>query len=176
MLSLLLLWGGFSSRVQAEKASARSVFTGPVVSVSDGDTLDVLVNNKARRIRLYGIDTPEKKQDFGAKAKQFASSLAFGKTVTVEVVSRDRRWKRDVGIVTLPDGRVLNHEMVRHGYAWWYAAYAPNDRTLKSLEEEARRKKLQVWSRPDAIAPWTFREKQRLDRRQKREQKAALSE
>lgn len=58
-------------------------FTGKVVGVFDNDTIDVLRSGRAERMRLRGIDCPERRQDFGAKAKQFTSDLAFGRRVTV---------------------------------------------------------------------------------------------
>jgi endonuclease YncB( thermonuclease family) len=65
-------------------------FTGKVVSVTDGDTIQVMHNGRAKKIRLWGIDTPEKKQAFGTKAKQLTSDLAFGEVVAVEVKDTDR--------------------------------------------------------------------------------------
>ena len=92
-------------------------FTGRVVGVADGDTITVMHNGKGKRIRLHGIDCPEKRQAFGNRAKQFTSKLVFGKTITVQVADRDR-YGRTVGEVLLPDGRSLNHELVRAGLAW----------------------------------------------------------
>ena len=114
-------------------------FTGRVVGVSDGDTITVLHNGKGERIRLHGIDCPEKRQAFGNRAKQFTSKLVFGTTVTVQVVDRDR-YGRTVGVVLLPDGRSLNHELVRAGLAWWYRKYS-DDQSLGDLEAEAREAK-----------------------------------
>ncbi len=79
-------------------------FTGKVVGVADGDTITVLHKGKGERIRLRGIDCPEKRQAFGNRAKQFASKLVFGTSVTVQVLDRDR-YGRTVGMVLLPDGR-----------------------------------------------------------------------
>jgi len=108
-------------------------FTGRVVGVSDGDTIAVLHNGKGERIRLHGIDCPEKRQAFGKRAKQLTSNLVFGKTVTVQFVDRDR-YGRTVGVVLLPDGRSLNHELVRAGLAWMYRRYT-TDQSLSDLEE-----------------------------------------
>jgi endonuclease YncB( thermonuclease family) len=95
-------------------------FTGRVVGVSDGDTLTVLLDGRTPvKVRLYGIDAAETGQDFGSRAKQAASDLAFGKTVTVRPRDTDR-YGRTVAEVILPDGRSLNREMVRQGMAWWY--------------------------------------------------------
>jgi endonuclease YncB( thermonuclease family) len=139
-----------------QRAWRTETFVGPVVGVSDGDTIKVLVNKRMRKVRLYGVDTPEKKQAYGMKAKQFTSSLVFGKQVSVTAVDKDR-YGRTVGIVTLDDGRVLNRELVRAGFAWWYSQYAPHDRDLQELERQARREKKELWSDPHAIAPWNFR-------------------
>ena len=104
-------------------------FAGKVVGVSEGDTMTVLRDQTQVRIRLYGIDCPETGQDFGSRAKQFTADLAFGKVVTV--VPRDRdRYGRIVANVVLPDGRVLNDELVKAGLAWWYWQHAQNIGTL----------------------------------------------
>ena len=96
-----------------------AAFTGQVVGVIDGDTIDVLHNGQAERIRLNGIDCPEKKQARGKKAKQFTPTLAYGKEVTVQVLRKDRHG-RTVGDVVLTDGTNLSRELVKAGLAWWY--------------------------------------------------------
>lgn len=108
-------------------------FSGKVVGVTDGDTITVLHDGKAEKIRLHGIDCPEKDQPFGTKAKKFTSTLAFGQVVTVQAKDIDR-YGRTIGIVILPDGRSLNNEIVKAGFAWWYKQYAPNDVALKGGE------------------------------------------
>ncbi len=130
-------------------------FTGRVVGVTDGDTITVLHNGKGERIRLHGIGCPEKRQAFGNRAKQFTSTLVFGTTVTVQVVDRDR-YGRTVGEVLLPDGRSLNHELVRAGLAWMYRRYT-NDQNLSDLEEEARVARRGLWADPHAVPPWEWR-------------------
>ena len=131
-------------------------FTGKVVGVADGDTITVLHDGKGERIRLHGIDCPEKRQAFGNRAKQFTSTLVFGKGVTVQVLDRDR-YGRTVGVVLLPDGRSLNHELVKAGFAWWYWRYTPDDETLAQLEREARGAKRGLWADPHAVPPWEWR-------------------
>ncbi len=118
-------------------------FTYKIVGVSDGDTIAVLHNGKGERVRLHGIDCPEKRQAFGKRAKQLTSNLVFGKTVTVQVVDRDR-YGRTVGVVLLPDGRSLNHELVRAGLAWMYRRYT-NEQSLSDLEEEAQAARRGLW-------------------------------
>ena len=110
---------------------------GKVVGVSDGDTISVMREGRAVKVRLAGIDCPEKGQPFGTRAERFTSDLAFGKEVTVGVKTTDR-YGRIVGEVILLDDTSLNKELVYVGLAWWYRKYAPNDRTLKALETGAR--------------------------------------
>src|SRR5215831_14542475 len=86
-------------------------FTGRVVGISDGDTIRVLHEGRAERVRLWGIDAPESGQPWGTRAKQFTGNLAFGKTVTVHVRDVDR-YRRTVGEIILPDRRNLNQELV----------------------------------------------------------------
>ena len=135
-------------------------YTGRVVGVTDGDTITVLVNKDEHKVRLQGIDAPERKQDFGTKAKQFASDLVFDKDVRVEVVDRDR-YGRDVGIVHLADGRILNQELVKAGMAWWYEEYAPKDDTLNALQTAAKRDRRGLWRDADPVPPWEFRKRKR---------------
>ncbi len=130
-------------------------FTCRVVGVADGDTITVLHSGKAERIRLHGIDCPEKRQAFGKRAKQFTSSLVFAKTVTVQALDRDR-YGRTVGEVLLPDGRSLNHELVRAGLAWMYRRYT-NDQSLSDLEEEARVARRGLWADAEPVPPWKWR-------------------
>jgi micrococcal nuclease len=74
------------------------------------------------------------------------------------VSSRDvDRYGLSVADVTLPDGRLLNREMVRRGMAWWYRKYAPNNRKLANVEAEAKTARLGLWSRSHPVAPWDWR-------------------
>jgi micrococcal nuclease len=123
------------------------------VGISDGDTLSVLRKGKAVKVRLHGVDTPEKAQAFGTRAQQFTGELVFQHEVTVIVRDTDR-YGRLVGEVLLPDGRSLNQELVRAGMAWWYLPYAPKDTTLAQLETEARAAKRGLWAEAHPIPPW----------------------
>jgi endonuclease YncB( thermonuclease family) len=104
---------------------------------------------------LHGIDAPEKGQAFGQRAKQFTSSLAFGKTVVVRVRGRDR-YGRAIGDVFLPDDRNLSQEVVRAGYAWRYRKYSA-DQGLAVLEAEARTTRRGLWADPHPQPPWEWR-------------------
>lgn len=138
------------------KGGKLSELSGKVVGVSDGDTVDILIAGRAVRIRLFGIDCPEKRQPFGAAAKKFTSSLVFGREVTVRVHDTDR-YGRTVGEVVLSDGRSLNRELVQAGLAWWYRRYAPDEPELEKLEAEARAARKGLWGDKVPIKPWEFR-------------------
>ena len=130
-------------------------FTGRVVGISDGDTISVLHDGKAEKIRLNGIDCPEKQQPFGQRAKQFTSKLAFGKDVTVKTFSHDK-YGRTIGDVILPDDSTLNQALIKAGLAWWYEKYS-KDLILRDLQEQARLAKRGLWVYPDPIPPWEWR-------------------
>ena len=135
-------------------------FAGQVVGVLDGDTLEVLNGHHTERIRLSGIDCPEKGQAYGQKAKQAASALVFGKNVTVETHGHDK-YKRTLADVLLPDDTNVNHELVKEGWCWWYRKYAPGDVELERLEIEAREAKKGLWQDSAFIPPWVYRKAKR---------------
>ena len=91
--------------------------SGTVVSVLDGDTLEVFHHDRSERIRLHGIDCPEKGQAFGNRAKEAASALVFGKEVMLHTRGKDK-YKRTVADVLLPDGTNLNQRLVQDGWCW----------------------------------------------------------
>jgi micrococcal nuclease len=111
---------------------------GRVIDVSEGDMITVLIDRSPMKVRLYGIDCPEGAQPFGTAAKHFTSEVALGRTVTVVPIAKDRHG-RTVADVFLPDNRLLNHELVKAGFAWWFRRYALEDETLKQLEADARK-------------------------------------
>src|SRR5437879_1202181 len=92
-----------------------ATFSGRVIGIADGDTIRVMHNGVAERVRLWGIDCPEGHQAFGTRAKQFTSRRAFGTNVTVIVKDVDR-YGRTVAVITLRDGKNLNRELVRAGF------------------------------------------------------------
>jgi len=130
-------------------------FSGKVVGVSDGDTIKVMRSGREVKIRLEGIDCPEKRQAFGQKAKAFTSDLVFNEVVSVKVKETDR-YGRLVAEVFLEDGRSLNRELVKAGLAWWYRQYS-KDETLGELETAARENRVGLWQDKAPMAPWAFR-------------------
>jgi endonuclease YncB( thermonuclease family) len=137
--------------------SLASAWSGNVVGVTDGDNITVLHEGRQEQIRLWGIDCPEKGQDFGTKAKQETSTLVFGKFVEVEPVTIDR-YGRTVAFVRFGD-TLVNEEMIRQGLALLYTRYCdrPICKEWKVLEAEAREKKRGLGSDPRAIPPGEFR-------------------
>ena len=133
-------------------------FSGSVVGVLDGDTIEVLHNQHPERIRLSGIDCPEKSQAYGQKAKQAISALVFGKEVTLQTFGKDK-YGRTIADVLLSDGTNVNHSLVKYGWCWWYQKYAPRNTTLESLEGEAREAKRGLWADPYPVPPWEWRKR-----------------
>ncbi|RMH96313.1 thermonuclease family protein [Stutzerimonas nitrititolerans] len=141
-----------------------------VIGVADGDTLTCLTADKRQeRIRLRGIDAPERKQSFGERSRQNLSNLAYGKTATIHWTKRDH-WKRIIGSVwvdpadcpgcghTLDAGRA----QLANGMAWWYERYAKEqpqeERHAYEFEQaEARARSVGLWRDPQPIPPWDWR-------------------
>jgi endonuclease YncB( thermonuclease family) len=136
--------------------SFSQTITGKVTAITDGDTFKLLdQDSRLHIIRIANIDCPERKQPFSTRAKQFAADAIFGKTIEVEVLSKDR-YGRLIGMVFYNDSLTLNHELVKQGYAWHYVKYS-KDTILQSLEDRARLKKTGLWQDPNSIPPWEWR-------------------
>lgn len=134
--------------------------TGRVVAIADGDTITVLdAGNQQHKIRLAGIDAPEKKQPFGERSRQSLAALVFGKTVSVEWRKKHR--ERLIGKVMV-NGLDANLEQINAGMAWWYEKYrkvqSEHDQYLYSAHEAgAKAKGIGLWRDPDPVAPWDWR-------------------
>ena len=146
LLSLLLLsLSLFSAEIK-----------GKVVAVTDGDTITVLdeMDKGNFKIRLDKIDAPEKNQAFGNKAKQFLSSLIFGKQVSIRYKAVDR-YGRILGVIYC-DGAEINLVMVQNGYAWHYSYYDKTPAYIQA-EKQARADKKGLWADPNPVNPYKFR-------------------
>ena len=136
-------------------------FQGKVVGISDGDTVTVLDSAKGQhRIRLGGIDAPEKAQPFGQKSKENLSRLVFGKLVVVETGKIDR-YGRAIGKISI-DGVDANLEQIKAGMAWHYKQYSNEQSAIDRLayaraEERARQVKVGLWKETAVVAPWDWR-------------------
>ncbi|MBN2341105.1 MAG: thermonuclease family protein [Deltaproteobacteria bacterium] len=162
-LFFALLTGLFlivSNQANGRNKSEKS-FEATVQRVLDGDTIIVQQNTRAERItiRLADIDCPEKDQPFGAEATAFTKSFTMNRTVTIRVRATDR-YHRTVADVLLQDGTSVNGALLAAGLAWWYRDYS-TDKTLESLEQDAREKKRGLWSIEDPIPPWVHRRNKR---------------
>jgi endonuclease YncB( thermonuclease family) len=145
--------GAPANSANSESKSAEARFSATVVKVSDGDTLTVLVGGKREiRVRLDGIDCPELRQAYGTKAKQYASARVYGKNVTVIAHGEDD-YGRTIGTVFIEDSS-LNEELVALGLAW---AYVYHSTEYVSLEKDARRRRIGLWSDDNPTPPWEFR-------------------
>jgi len=136
---------------------------GKVVGVSDGDTITLIDSTNAQhKIRLIGIDAPEKAQAFGQVSKKSLSDLVFSKEVEISWEKRDR-YQRILGKVLL-DGQDICLEQVKRGMAWHYKQYqrdqSQEDRSKYDLaEKNARERKLGLWAEDSPIEPSQFRHK-----------------
>lgn len=137
-----------------------------VVGVSDGDTLTALdEENKQHKVRLHGIDAPEIAQPFGAKSREALGRLTVKKTATLHLRGRDR-YGRDLARVEV-DGKDVNVELVKEGFAWHYTRY-DNSPELASAEREAREAKHGLWADKDPVPPWEWRANEREQKAAKR--------
>ncbi len=138
----------------ASRASKGEILRGKVVYITDGDTLTLQVNKTQYKIRLLGIDAPEDGQPFSAQSKKALSDKIFQKTVQVTTYGQDI-YGNTLGIVNI-DGKNVNLELVKEGYAWHYAAYSAS-KTLANAEDEARKAKIGLWADENPISPWQWR-------------------
>lgn len=142
-------------------------YVGRVVRVADGDTITVLDQGHTQhKVRLAGIDAPEKRQPFGQASRQHLASLVADRTVTVETTKRDR-YRREVGKVVV-DGRDVNLVQLDAGMAWHYKKYAyeqPFDdrQAYASAEEAARQARRGLWLDTNPTPPWDYRQQNRRD-------------
>nr|DAX43407.1 MAG TPA: nuclease-like protein [Caudoviricetes sp.] len=125
-----------------------------VIKISDGDTITVLSGKEQTKVRLYGIDAPEKKQDYGQKSRQFLASLIAGQVVEIEPKGKDG-YKRSLGIIQYK-GQDINAQMVLNGYAWAYVKYS---KIYVDHEKLAREKKLGFWQSSNPTPPWEWRKR-----------------
>lgn len=141
------------------------VFSGRVVGVTDGDTIKVLTaDRREERIRLSGIDAPEKAQPYGQVSKKHLSDQVFGQTVTVEWDKRDR-YDRIVGRI-LVGGTDANLGQITAGLAWHYKKYedeqpAAERRVYADAEVRARDAGIGLWRDRDPTPPWDWRKQKR---------------
>jgi endonuclease YncB( thermonuclease family) len=135
-----------------------------VVEIVDDTLLDG--TNQQHKIRLAGIDSPEKAQDFGQRAKTTLSDLAFDQVATAECRKRDR-YQREICVVKVA-GKDVGLEQIRAGMAWWYRQYISEQTVLERADYEqaeagANAGRLGLWSGKNPTPPWAWRRGVRLE-------------
>ena len=139
-------------------ASTQSELSGKVIKIVDGDTYDILLDNHTtKRIRMEGIDTPERGMAFYKVAKAYLATLCFGQTVRIVPTNTDRNG-RAIAKTFLANGKELGLLMIQAGYAWHFKKYS-SDAKLASAEIEARNKRSGLWVDDSPVAPWDWRKK-----------------
>jgi len=151
IITLISLFHIFYTQLYADK------LTGKVVSVTDGDTIKILTKNKTLyKIRLNGIDAPERSQAFGKKSKANLSKLVSGRIADIQYKKKDR-YGRILGTVYV-DNYDMNLRQIEDGYAWVYRRYCKRADYYKA-EEYAQSKKLGLWYDKYSIPPWEYRKR-----------------
>lgn len=129
---------------------------GRVVRVADGDTISLLdARNKQHKVRLYGIDSPERDQPYGKAAGRQLRKLVADRQVQVVIKDEDN-YGRVVGHVFYDD-RSVNLTMIESGYAWWYQYHAPERSDFRDGQRDAQSRKLGLWQDADPTPPWEWR-------------------
>lgn len=158
VLSLTLIFASFASA---------DVISGRVVGVADGDTITILDGtNTQHKIRLNGIDAPEKSQAFGNVSKRSLSEMVINQQVDVDWLKEDR-YGRKVGKVLL-NNEDVNLKQIKRGLAWYFKKYksdvAQEDRiTYVQAQQEAEENKTGLWVDPNPIPPWDFRKQKKSE-------------
>ncbi len=134
---------------------------GKLINIDDGDSFTILDQNKVQyKIRLNAIDCPEKGQEFSKKAKDFTYQFCAGKTIVAELLDIDK-YGRHIANITV-NGKSLNEALLTNGLAWHYKKYNSEER-LAVLENNARSKRINIWSLTNPMAPWIFRHRGELE-------------
>lgn len=145
IFSCLFILGAFSAQAQ----------TCWVVGITDGDTFRCIMPDKRNvKVRLLFIDAPEKKQNFGRKAKQALRHWIYKQQVTLQTAGYDK-YHRLLATVFNRQGQNINLKMVENGWAW---AYRPNTKAIYlRAEQRARQLKRGLWRASYAVEPRRFR-------------------
>lgn len=151
----LLLFNGFEAGDKSIESNTTQ--TGLVIKIIDGDTFDLLTKNKQTiRVRMNGIDCPERKQDFYKAAKDALANYIFKKQVRLIMMGHDRN-KRTIAMVYCNEVNI-NLAMIQNGYAWHYKKYS-RDTVFAKAEHQARMAKKGLWKINQPVPPWEFRKK-----------------
>jgi endonuclease YncB( thermonuclease family) len=144
----------------ASMAASAGTLIGSVIGITDGDTLTLLVDRQAYKVRIASIDAPEKRQAWGEKSKSNLRRLAFNHEAVAECPKVDR-WGRQICKVTV-NTVDIGLEQIKHGMAWWYRKYAKEQSAdgqsaYESSELMAKMRRLGLWADTNPVPPWDFR-------------------
>ena len=126
------------------------------VKVVDGDTIDAITKDSTYRIRLHGIDAPERGQEYYAESKEMLEILVLNKPIYIEIKEKDRYGRSVAVIYRASDKLNINYAMVKKGMAWHFTKYS-DDQNLAELQMIAREKELGLWSKYYYLEPWEYR-------------------
>ena len=169
MMSRFLLNVGFLLLL-SPSVSFSEQFNGRIIHVADGDTVTLLTESKQKiRIRISGIDAPEKAQPYGNRSKQNLERLAHSKDAFADCPKKDK-YKRHVCKV-LVDNIDVGLQQIRDGFAWWYRAYS-NEQSAEArtayenAEIAASKAAIGLWKDDSSVPPWEWRKSQKRLRQQ----------
>ena len=159
-----------ASAATSETFPRQNELRGRVVAVTDGDTIKVLdANNKSHKVRLIGIDAPEKSQPFGTASRKNLEAMVAGQQVLVRSAKHDKYgrilgsvWAQPRDCPRCDKLRYINYAQILAGMAWWYRYYADDqsveDRSqFESAEREAIASRRGLWADPKPVPPWVWR-------------------
>lgn len=151
-------------------AAQEDELLGRVVAVTDGDTIKVLdANSTLHKVRLVGIDAPEKSQAFGGASRNNLELMVAGQQVIVRSVKYDKYgrilgsvWVQPRDCSSCEKALYVNHAQILAGMAWWYRYYADEqseeDRgRFESAEREAIARQRGLWADTNPVPPWVWR-------------------
>ncbi len=135
-------------------------FEAKVICVIDGDTISVATNTNEFKVRLWGVDAPERGQDFGKEATDYLSGLISGKKVEIKSLGEDP-YHRMVAVIYMYSN-LINENMVKNGYAWTYFMdnkHPEYQLKWKTWEAQAKIERVGLWGQKNPIRPYDFRKK-----------------
>lgn len=137
--------------------ASAATLAGRVVAVHDGDTITLLIDRREVRVRLAGIDAPERGQPYASASRKALASRIAGREVGIDKRGQDA-FGRTLGVVII-DGVDVNRAQVADGWAWVFRRYT-NDPSLRAAENEARSGRRGLWAGAHPVPPWAWRERQ----------------
>lgn len=162
MLLITTLLSSLLSSCFTDRRNSRPGVFMDVVRIIDGDTFEGLSDGMTYRVRLHGIDAPERSQAYYKRSKEFLGELCQKGPLRVELVNKDvyGRW---IGKVYDQNEQFINEKMVSEGLAWHYVKYSDSE-ILTGLESEARLNRKGLWVDPNPLPPWEYRQRKRKSR------------